>query len=61
MQFIFAGICILVYFVTTVNLGPMDLGGWLKAAIIVPLLLLVVYSLARIQPKETTSQKDFRK
>ena len=58
MQFIFAGICILVYFVTTVNLGPMDLGGWLKAAIIIPLVLLVVYSLARIQPKETKSGKD---
>jgi hypothetical protein len=58
MQFIFAGISILVFFVTTINLGPLDLSGWLKAAIMIPLVFLVVYSLARIQPKETTSGKD---
>jgi hypothetical protein len=57
MQMIFSGICILVFFVTTVNLGPLDLSGWLKAAIIIPLVFLVVYSLARIQPKETKSEK----
>jgi hypothetical protein len=53
MQLIFAGISILVFFVTIVNLGPLDLGGWLKAVIIAPLVFLVVYSLARIQPKDT--------
>jgi amino acid transporter len=58
MQFIFAGICILVFFVTTVNLGPLDLGGWLKAAIIIPLVFLVVYSLARIHPKEPEAEQD---
>jgi hypothetical protein len=52
MQIIFSGICIIVFFVTTVNLGPMDLNGWLKAAIVIPLVFLVVYSLARIQPRE---------
>jgi hypothetical protein len=57
MQSIFAGICILVFFVTTVSLGSLNLGGWLKAAIVIPLVFLVVYSLARIQPKETTSGK----
>ena len=51
MQFIFVGISILIFFVATVNLGPMDLSGWLKAAIIIPMVFLVVYSLARIQPK----------
>ena len=61
MQFIFAGISILIFFVATVNLGPMDLGGWLKAAIIIPLVLLVVYSMARIVPKETNSGKNTEK
>jgi amino acid transporter len=61
MQLIFAGICILVFFVTTVNLAPLDLGGWLKAAIIIPLVLLVVYSLARIQPKKPEAEKDTNK
>jgi hypothetical protein len=57
MQFIFSGICIIVFFVTTMNLGPMDLNGWLKATIIIPLVFFVVYSLARIQPKETKLEK----
>jgi hypothetical protein len=57
MQVIFSVICIIVFFVTTVNLGPMDLNGWLKASIIIPLVLLVVYSMARIQPKETKLEK----
>jgi amino acid transporter len=61
MQVIFSGICILVFFVTTVNLGPLDLGGWLKAAIMIPVVFLVVYSLARIQPKERTSRKNTKK
>lgn len=61
MQVIFSGICILVFFVTTVNIGPLNLGGWLKAAIMIPVVLLVVYSLARIQPKETTSRKNTKK
>jgi amino acid transporter len=58
MQLIFAGISILIFFVATVSLGPLDLSGWLKAAIVVPLVFLVVYSMARIMPKETTSKTD---
>jgi len=58
MQFIFVGISILIFFVTTVNLGSLDLSGWLKAAIIIPLVFLVVYSLARIQPKKPGAEKD---
>jgi hypothetical protein len=57
MQLIFAGVSMIVFFVATMNLSPLDLGGWLKAAIIIPLLFLVVYSLARIQPKELKSVK----
>lgn len=58
MQVIFSGICILVFFVTTVNVGPLDLNGWLKAAIIIPLVFLVVYGLARIQTKKPAAEKD---
>jgi hypothetical protein len=57
MQIIFAGVSLLIFFVTIINVGPMNLGVWLKAAIIVPLVFLVVYSLARIQPKELKSGK----
>jgi hypothetical protein len=61
MQLIFAGISILVFFVTTVSLGPLDLGGWLKASIVIPMVFLVVYSLARIMPKELKSEKKAKK
>jgi ABC-type phosphate transport system permease subunit len=61
MQFIFAGLSILVFFVTTMNLGSLDLGGWLKAAIVIPLVFLVVYSMARIMPKELRSEKETKK
>jgi hypothetical protein len=58
MQIIIAIIAILVFFVVTLNVGPLDIGGWLKAAIFIPLVAAVVYSLARIQPKETRPEKD---
>jgi len=57
MQFILAGISMLIFFALTLTLSQLNLGGWLKAAIIIPLVLLVVYSMARIMPKETTSKK----
>jgi uncharacterized protein (DUF983 family) len=58
MQLIFAGICLVVFFVAMVASSTLALGGWVKAAIVIPLLLLVVYSLARIQPKETASERE---
>jgi len=61
MQVIFAGISILIFFVTTVSLSTLTLSGWLKAAIIIPLVFLVVYSLARIQPKKLEAEKDTNK
>ena len=51
MQIVFAVIALIVFFATIVSLGNVDMGNWLKAAVVVPLLFLVVYSLARIQPK----------
>jgi membrane protein implicated in regulation of membrane protease activity len=58
MQYIFAGICLFGAVATMVFLRFLHLGGWLTAAILIPLVLLAVYSLARIQPKETKSEKD---
>jgi hypothetical protein len=52
MQIIFAGISIVVFLGVSITVGSMNMGGWLNAAIIIPLVLLVVYSMARIQPKE---------
>ena len=58
MQVIFAGICFIGAVATMIFVKSLDLGGGLKVAIIIPLVFLVVYSLARIQHKETTSEKD---
>ena len=58
MQYIFAGICLFGTVATMVFLRFLDLGGWLTAAILIPLVFLVIYSMARIQPKETKSEKN---
>ena len=58
MQYIFAGICLFGAVAAMVFLSSLHLGGWLTAAILIPVVLLVVYSMARIQPKETKSEKD---
>ena len=52
MQVFFAMICLVIFFVVTVSLSSVDIGGWSKAAVVAPLVFLVVYSLARIQPKK---------
>ncbi|MCE5264125.1 MAG: hypothetical protein LLG97_11395 [Deltaproteobacteria bacterium] len=61
MQIIFAGISLLVFLVVTITLSSMKMGGWLNSAIIIPLVFLVVYSLARIQPKEHRSENEGKK
>ena len=52
MQYIFAGICFLVTVAGIIFLSSLDLKGGLKAAIVIPLVFLVVYSMARIHPKK---------
>ena len=42
-------------------LSTLDMGGGIKAAIIIPVVLIAVYGMARIQPKETRSEKDTEK
>jgi hypothetical protein len=61
MQIIFAGISMLIFFVTIMSLSTLTLSGWLKAATITLLVFLVVYSLARIQPKKLETEKDTNK
>lgn len=52
MRFVFVGVSIIAFFMATITLGPSDVNGLLKAAVIVPLLLLVIFSLAKLKPKE---------
>lgn len=58
MRFVFVGISIIAFFVATITLGPSEVSGLLKAAVIVPLLLLVIFSLAKIKPKEDEAAKE---
>jgi hypothetical protein len=61
MQLIFAGICFFGTVAGMIFIKSLDLGAGLTIAIIVPMVLLVVYSLARIQPKKPGAGKDTNK
>jgi hypothetical protein len=58
MQYIFAGICFFGAIAGMIYVKSVDLGAGLTIAIIIPLMLLVVYSLARIQSKKPKAEKD---
>lgn len=58
MQYIFAGICFVGCVAGMITLKVLDVNGWLTAAIIIPLILLVVYSMAKIQPKKPEMEQD---
>ena len=58
MDIIIAIICVFGATATIMLLSTLGLVSWLKAAIIVPVVFLAVYSMARIQPKEPQSGKD---
>lgn len=61
MSTIFAIICVIGLVVAIVFVSTLGLGGWLKAAIIVPMVLFAVYSMARIPPQESATGKDTSK
>jgi len=61
MQIVVAAIAVLGGAAAIVFIGSLGLSGWLNAAIVIPLVLLVVYSLARIRAKETARQNDIGK
>ena len=57
MSVIFAIICVLGSAATIIFSSTLSIGGWFKVAFIVPAVLLAVYSMARIQPKESKAEK----
>ena len=61
MQLIFIGICFFGFVMGMIFVKSYDLGAGLTIAIIVPLVLLVIYSMARIRPKKPESEKDTNK
>ncbi len=58
MQIIIAGIAVFGAVGTIIFLSSLDMNGGVKAALVALMVFIVVYSLARIQPKETTSEKN---
>jgi len=61
MQWIFVVICFFGVVAGMMFVKSQDLGAGLTIAIIVPLVLLVIYSMARIRPKKPESEKDTNK
>ena len=52
MNVIIAVVCVLGAGGGIMLVSTLGLSTWLKAAIVAPMVLLAVYSMARIQPKE---------
>jgi hypothetical protein len=61
MQWIFVGICFFGVVAGMMFVKSQDLGAGLTIAIIVPLVFLVIYSMARIKPKKPEAEKDTNK
>jgi len=58
MQVIIASIAVFGAVGTIIFLSFQDMNGGVKVAIVALVVLIAVYSMARIQPKETKSEKD---
>jgi hypothetical protein len=58
MQVIIAGICVLGAAGTIIFLSTLHIGGAIKVPIVIVVVLIAVYSMARIQPREPKSGKD---
>ena len=61
MQWIFVSICFFGVVAGMMFVKSQDLGAGLTIAIIVPLVFLVIYSMARIKPKKPEAEKDTNK
>lgn len=61
MQWIFVGICFFGAVAGMMFIKSLDLGTGLTIAIIAPLVILVIYSLARIPSKKPEADKDTNK
>ena len=58
MQVIIAGISVFGAVAVIIFLSTVAINGGIKVAIVALVVFIAVYSMARIQPKETTSEKD---
>ena len=61
MQIVIAVIGVFGAAGTIVSLSTVDMVGGVKAAIVAAVVLIAVYSLARIQPRASLSEKDTEK
>jgi amino acid permease len=57
MQWIFVGICFFGAVATMIFVKSLDLNAGLTVAIIIPLVFLVIYSMARIKPQKASGGK----
>lgn len=55
MHYIYMGVIFIVVVAAMIFIKTMNLGAGLTIAIVAPLILLAIYSLARVQPRETTA------
>lgn len=58
MDIIIAVLCVFGAAAGIVFVSSLGLNAWLTAAVIVPLVLLAVYSMARIQPGTEETKKE---
>lgn len=56
MQFIFVGICFLGAIAAMIFVKSLNLGAGLTATFVIPLVFLVIYSMARIKSKEPEAE-----
>jgi hypothetical protein len=61
MQIIIGVVCVLGAVGTIVFLSTLHMSGLVKVPILIMAVLIAVYSMARIQPKETKSEQDSEK
>lgn len=57
MQWIFVVICFSGTIAAAIFLKSLNTSGELTAAIVIPLVFLTIYSMARIKPKEPAAEK----
>lgn len=57
MQYIFMGVIFIIVVAAMIFIKTLNLGAVFTIALVVPLILLAIYSLARIQPRETPGEE----
>lgn len=61
MQYVFVAICFFGAVAAMLFIKSLNLSAGLTAVIVVPLVLLVIYSMARIKPKESETVNQIAK